>query len=422
MFWDGVKWVLDADAEAMMLLMQFADECYSTARMHMQIATDKGAQARAKSEFMAASKLRTATGVNHMITLTKAIVNEPHPELYDQDAWDLNTPDGLVDLKTGEIRNHDQHALCTKCTAVSPGSAGVEKWYQFISHITAGDQSFAEYLQLLAGMAAVGAVYEEGLVISHGSGGNGKSTFFGALVAVLGDYARTVNADVMVANNAGKTDQTYIAALRGARLAVLGETEEGARLSIAQMKRITSQDVITARELYKNPIEFRPSHTTVMHTNHLPKLGSLDGGTRRRIAVAPFPATLPPEKVVTNYCQVLVRECGGAILQWIIDGAKKFYNVGCKLAKPETVERATRKYVENEDWLGAFIDDCCDVGPAFQQPAGELYAAYQRWANAQGEYVWRNNSFAQALETKGYVQIKPQNRKHWVGLKLREEL
>ena len=422
MFWDGVKWVLDADAEASMLMMRFTDDLYQAARMKMQIATDKVTQEQAKREFAAVCKLRTAPGLSHLTNILKSIANEPRTDSFDADPWALNTPDGIIDLRTGDIGPHDPKARCTKCTAVSPGSTGAEKWLDFIHYITGGDDDFANYLQTLAGMAAVGKVYEEGLVISYGKGGNGKSTFFGVLKAVFGDYARSINADVLVPTPGCRPDQSYIAALRGVRLSILGETEESAYMSNSQLKRITSQDVISARALYKDPMEFIPTHTTIMHTNHLPRLGSMDGGTKRRIAVAPFPSTLPPEQVVTDYKSVLFDECGPAIMRWVVDGAVKFYENGCKLPMAKCVKKATYDYLSGEDWLNTFIQDTCEVGDGLEAPAGELYQAYQVWAGANGMRQKRARDFALALEANDYQKIERNHRKFWKGLKIRSEV
>lgn len=421
MFWDGTKWVLDADAEANMLMMKFTDDMYRAARMRLQLATDKIDQARAKSEYMAVCKLRTATGLAHLVSILKNITDEPRTDSFDANPWDLNTPEGIVDLRTGEIRAHDPKARCTKCTTVAMGSLGAKQWSDFVEHITNGDKQFADYLQTLAGMAAVGAVYEEGLVISYGVGGNGKSTFFGALNAVLGDYAKTVNADVL-APSWGRPDQSYIAALRGVRLAILGETEDSAVMSTAALKRITSQDVISARALYKDPMEFVPTHTTIMHTNHLPRLTSTDGGVRRRIAIAPFPSTLPPEAIITDYQGVLFRECGPAILRWIVDGAIRFYNNQCKLPKPPCVADATKKYLEEENWFHSFLSDCCDLGDEYRIKAGEIYNSYQVWAGSNGLRPKCAREFAVAMETNGFVKFKTNQGSVWEGLKIREEI
>ena len=422
MFWDGVKWVLDAEAEAALLMMKFTDDLYRNAQMKLTLANDKASVERAKKEFNTVCRLRTAPGISHLTNILKSIANEPRTDSFDADPWALNTPDGLVDLRTGEISAHDPKARCTKCTAVSPGSMGAAKWMDFISYITGGDDDFAIYLQTLAGMAAVGKVYEEGLVISYGKGGNGKSTFFGVLSSVFGDYARTINADVLAPYPGSRPDQSYIAALRGVRLSILSETEESAYMSGSQLKRITSRDKISARALYKDPMEFIPTHTTIMHTNHLPRLGTLDGGTKRRIAVAPFPATLPPDQVITEYQGVLFRECGPAVLRWVIDGAVRFYGNGCKLPKAKCVQQATAKYIQDEDWLDTFLLESCVVGSSYTAMGSELYHAYQVWAGANGIHAKRARDFAAALEQHDFVKKRTAKGAIWNGLSVKTEM
>ena len=422
MFWDGTRWLLDADAEASLLMMKFTDDLYRNAQAKLALAEDKASLEKAKKEFAIVCRLRTAPGISHLTNILKSIVNEPRTDAFDADPWALNTPDGIVDLRTGQIGPHDPRAKCTKCTAVSPGSMGADKWLEFIDHITGGDREFADYLQTLAGMAAVGEVYEEGLVISYGKGGNGKSTFFGVLKAVFGDYAKAINADILAPAPGARPDQSYIAALRGVRLAILGETEEAAYMSNSQLKRITSRDVISARALYKDPMEFIPTHTTIMHTNYLPRLGSLDGGTKRRIAVAPFPSTLPPERVITNYQAVLFKECGPAVLQWVIEGAIRFYESGCKLAKARVVAKATAEYLEGEDWLGSFLKDSCELGESYEARGGDLYSAYQVWVGVNGMRQKRARDFAKALEASGFEKLDKAQGAFWQGLKLKNEV
>lgn len=424
MFWDGQRWLLNADAEARMLMMRYTDRLYGQARVALQAAPDKPSKDRATALFKHAVKLRTAGGLASLVNFTKAIVNDNHAEDYDARAWDLNTPGGIIDLKTGALRPHSKDAKATKITAATvaeeyrPGLPAYDEWMQFIAHITGGDVDFARYLQILAGMAAVGEVYEEGLVISRGPGGNGKSTFFGALCKVLGDYARSINADVLV-QTGGRTDQSYVAALRGARLVIMGETEEGAKFGVAQMKRLTSRDTISARALYRDPIEFEPTHTTIMHTNYLPKLKSLDGGTRRRIAVAPFPATLPPERVITNYGSLLVERCGPIILRWIVEGAKMFYTAGCKLVKPDAVLEATNAYLEGEDWLKAFLEECCEVGAGYAVQSGKLRERYKSHCESNREFERDARDFSNAMEERGFEKKHTMKGTVWFGLRIK---
>lgn len=425
MFWDGQKWVLDAEAEAYMLALQYADTVYGEARTALALAEDKYEKEQAKARFKLAVRLRSASGLKALMTICRSIVNDSKVDSYDADPWALNTPGGIVDLRTGDVRKAVPDAKCTKITAAclpqnGEEASGMGRWRDFIDHITGGDRDFADYLQTLSGMAAVGEVFEEGLVISYGEGGNGKSTLFNVLRRVLGGYAAGINADILTTTD-GRTDQSYVAALRGVRLAIMGETEEGARFSVAQMKRITSRDIISARALYKDPIEFTPVHTAVMHTNYLPKLNSLDGGTQRRIAVAPFPATLPPEKVIMNYERVLFDECSSAILRWIVDGSMRFFATGCKLNKPACVREATEEYMESENWIARYVDECCDTGEGREEPGGVLYQSYRMWVERNKEYGRRPRDFAQALKRAGFELERKKGISIWKGVQIKED-
>ena len=89
-------------------------------------------------------------------------------EKFDANPFDLNTPAGIVDLRTGEIRPHDPKAYCTNITKVSPDKdpAGKREWLSFLKWVTSGNQELMIYLQHIAGMASIGAVMYEGVVFS----------------------------------------------------------------------------------------------------------------------------------------------------------------------------------------------------------------------------------------------------------------
>ena len=145
-------------------------------------------------------------------------------------------------------------------------------WLDFLNTITCGDASLAGFLQLVAGMASIGKVFHEGIIIANGSGRNGKSTFFNALGAVLGDYTGHMNIETLTTDRQNRGPE--LATLRGKRLVIAGELEEGKRLSNATVKRIASTDVIRAEQKYRSPEDIIPSHTLVLYTNHLPRVGS----------------------------------------------------------------------------------------------------------------------------------------------------
>ena len=138
-------------------------------------------------------------------------------------------------------------------------------WCKFLEDVTGGDNSFITYLQMVAGMALFGRVYEEGIVLAYGTGKNGKSTLFNALAAVLGDYAGTLDIAVLTTDRQNRG--AALATLRGKRMVIAGELEEGKRLSVSTLKQISSTDPITVEEKYRSPETAGPSHSLVLFTN-----------------------------------------------------------------------------------------------------------------------------------------------------------
>ena len=130
----------------------------------------------AKAYLTHAKQTRSAGRLKNMLELAKpAFVVKA--DTMDANPVDLNTPAGIVDLTTGELRPHDREARCSQITAVSPGEQGAQMWGTFLDTITQGDGNLRGFLQLVAGIALHGKAYHEGLILAYGAGRNGKSTF-----------------------------------------------------------------------------------------------------------------------------------------------------------------------------------------------------------------------------------------------------
>lgn len=335
----------------------------------------------------------------------------------DSNGYKLNTPCGFVDLQTKKISEHNPTDYCTRITSVSPTDTGAELFSKFLAVITCGDKALEEYLQLIAGMFAVGKVFCENLVIAYGSGRNGKSTFFNLLARVMGDYAGNLSAETLTVNSRKNKSPEY-AELRGKRLVIAAELEEGTRLDTAIMKKLCSTDTIYAEKKYKDPFSFIPSHTIVLYTNHLPRVGTSDVGTWRRLIVVPFNAIIEKNADIKNYSDYLFDNAGGAVLSWIIGGAEKFITAGNKIEAPEVVKRAIEEYRTANDWLNNFIVECCEIDTTFTQQAGELYSNYRDYCSRTGDFTRKADEFKTALTVAGYRWHKQKQGAFYYGLRL----
>lgn len=362
-----------------------------------------------------AQQLRSERRIKAMLELSRHEL-AVDPSILDANPAELNTPTGIIDLTTGNIRPNDPTAYCTKITSCGPGTQGAEMWIDFLDTISEGDDKLTGYLQLTAGMALYGKVYEEGLILAYGGGRNGKSTYYNAQAAVMGDYAGEISIETLTTDRQDRGPA--LVELRGKRLVLAGELEEGKRLSVSTVKKITSTDRITAAAKYRQPETFTPSHTLVLHSNYLPRVGSNDDGTWRRLHPVEFKAKIPEGKGISNYADNLVADAGPAILTWCIMGAMDFARNGYRLTTPDVVAIAAEEYRRREDWLENFLSESCVLEPVARAPAGELYQTYRQWAEDVGDFVRRLTDFNMALAGRGFIKRNTHGNKVWIGLRI----
>ena len=339
----------------------------------------------------------------------------------DYDPELLNTPAGTFDLSKGMegMHPHDPDDLITKITACAPGDKGQQLWKDSLRLFFCKDQELIDYVQEIVGMAAIGKVYAEHMIIAYGGGANGKSTFWNTIARVLGNYSGKLSAEALTMN-CKRNVKPEMAELKGKRLIIASELEEGTRLNTGMVKQLCSVDPIEAEKKYKDPFHFDPSHTLVLYTNHLPKVSANDDGTWRRLIVIPFNAKIKGKSDIKNYGDYLFENAGPAILSWVIEGAEKAINKSFKFTKPKVVVDAVEAYREENDWLGQFIEDHCDIDPSYEAKSGELYQCYRAACLLTGEYIRSTTDFYSCLEKAGYEKRRRNYGRMIVGLRLKE--
>ena len=337
----------------------------------------------------------------------------------DKDGFLLNTPDGTYYLPDGleGKRDHSPEDYITKITAAAPGDKGEKLWLDSLNTIFCGDSELIDYVQQIVGMAAVGRVYMESLVIAYGEGRNGKSTFWNTIARVLGTYSGNMSADTLTVG-CKRNVKPELAEAKGKRLLIAAELEEGMRLNTSVIKQLCSTDEIFAEKKYKDPFSFTPSHTLVLYTNHLPRVGAMDAGIWRRLIVIPFGAKITGSSDRKNYADYLLKNAGPYIVSWIIEGAEKAIRNNFTIPLPECVERAIQAYREDNDWLGHFLNECCEVGDGLTAKSGGFYDAYRAYCSRTGEYVRNSAEFYAAVEQRGFTRIKKKNGRFIGGVRL----
>lgn len=357
-----------------------------------------------------------------------AALKEAHPMVeidqrqLDADEFLLNTPSATYDLRIGlpSAHEHTPADFITKQTTVDPSDDGMDIWQDALETFFCGDNELIDYVQEIAGLSAIGKVCVEGLIIAYGEGRNGKSTFWNTLSRVLGTYSGNMSADTLTVG-CKRNVKPELAEAKGKRIIIAAELEEGMRLNTSNVKQLCSTDEIYAEKKYKDPFSFVPSHTLVLYTNHLPKVGAIDAGTWRRLIVIPFNAKIEGSSDIKNYADYLFNKAGGAILKWIMTGAKRVIEKDYHIVKPAVVEAAIQKYKDNNDWLSQFLDECCEVGSGLIAKSGEVYNAYRSYCMQVGDYIRSTTDFYTALECAGFEGKRNKSARLILGLQLKSD-
>lgn len=344
------------------------------------------------------------------------------PKDLDVDGFLLNTPDATFNLREGVESKMEPSPLhlITKQTSLSPNDKGMDKWLEALDVFFCKDKELIEYVQRIVGLSAIGVVYFEALIIAYGEGRNGKSTFWNAIARVLGTYSGSISADILTVGYR-RNVKPELAEAKGKRLLIASELEEGMRLNTSNIKQLCSTDEIAAEKKYKDPFKYIPTHTLVLYTNHLPKVGALDDGTWRRLIVIPFEAKIDGSSDIKNYTDYLINYAGGAILTWIIEGAKKIIDDEFTIKAPKKVQDAIHSYKENNNWLQHFLDECCEVDPSYIAKSGQVYDEYRAFCFRVGEFTRSTTDFYTALDSRSFERKRTKNGVLVKGLRLKSE-
>lgn len=281
---------------------------------------------------------------NGVFDLRKGVFREGHPEDY------ITMTTGL-DYQTLD-KESDEYIACMKLfDDIHP------------------DKDTREYVYTLFSTFISGHHKEETLHLFNGCGSNGKSVTFELLKYCLGDYFMSVPVTLLTRKRAGSENATpMLAQLKGKRLGVLQEPEEGEKLHVGLMKELTGNDEITARPMFESPITFKPQIKFTIPCNNLPEVPARDKGTWRRLRVIdhkmefvdrPDPKH-PNQKKIDRSLKEKLEGMAGQFIAFLID---RYINIYCKkgMKVPESVTFATNMYNQDNNCIKQFCESKLEV-------------------------------------------------------------
>lgn len=384
---DGRSWVFEHGiATAKDLAKREARE-YAAKVVAIRPATDAEEAARKKS-------LSFALGLENgkkLENIVSKMQDDPRlvtsVGLFDDRPYLINLVNGTYDLDRDEMRGHDADDFLTQRMHVSRDpKAQCARWSRFIDEITCGDRELAAYLQCIAGLCLSGDVSRQEAYLCYGGGANGKSVFTGVIRELCGDYFKPLAVEVLVYSNKPGTNNTEMAALRGARAVATSELDRGVQLRSGNFKDLTGGDAVQVSDKYIKAFTLKPQCTILIPTNHLPTITENDHGTWRRVCIIPFRATFSGPELDPGLPGKLRAELPG-ILNWAIEGFRMFK--GGKMVTPLCVKELTAKYRDELNVIKSFVDTWLVEDEPGREDRGrikldDLYVMYALFCKVSG--------------------------------------
>jgi P4 family phage/plasmid primase-like protien len=408
--WDGTRWRKD---EGEVVVNECAKE---TARSMINQA--KGANDEAAKGILAnARHCLSAKGRNAMIMLaareSELVIL---PADFNKDPWKLGVQNGTLDLRTGELHAPDRGDLISiVAPVVYDPTATAPLWQQFLDRVLP-DREVQSFLQRFLGYALTGEIREHVIVFFHGSGRNGKSSVIETFKFLLGDYFVQANPKLLLVRKFEESPVERMS-LKGRRLAVCAETGMGRKLAEDVVKALTGGDTINARALYKDEINFSPTHKLVVATNHLPEVSGTDEAIWSRILVVPFEVFIAEDERDPELLVKLRQEAAG-ILAWAVSGCLEWQQVG--LNPPDSIRNRTAEHRAECDPATGFLQECCAFEPDSRVPYAELYGRYVSWCGGRGERPLSKREFSRYLRNQNCTTSKANSVVWAVGVRLTE--
>jgi putative DNA primase/helicase len=322
-----------------------------------------------------------------MLNRRRAIVagarSEPNlvvlSDVFDTDPDLLVVRNGVVDLRTGALREARPDDLCSHLAEVEyDANATAERWLGHVRLLTDGGDELARYLARSVGYSLTGDVGDRKFFFLEGDGSNGKNAFIEPLIQLMGSYAQTTSTALLTGDD--QQHPTIMADLLGSRLVFIDETRQGRKLNVERIKALTGSKKVKARFMRKDFFEFDAQFKLWIAGNGRPTVDDPSDGVWDRLHRIVCHGKVDPARRVNRFGDVLYREEASGILNWALAGLLDWRRGG--LAVPASVTADVQEYRDEEDYDGQFVDEWLEVTgePAHRLVVDDVYTVYRYWA------------------------------------------
>jgi putative DNA primase/helicase len=400
--WDGCRWAEDRTVAI-----------YDLARA---IAREWGALAEKDTVARKTASAATVSGIERLARSDRRLALTI--EQFDADPALLNTPGGIIELRTGTIRPCDPAALCSQITAIAPADREDCPTWKAAIHLYMGNSEMVAFLQRLAGYFLWGAFIDQIINFAWGKGGNGKGTVYNTFARIMGSYAKVAPSEVFLSSTFDR-HPTELARLHNARLVTASEIDKGRRWNMSRLNQLSGGDSVTAHFMRQDDFEYIPKFKLAIFANNKPGFGKVDEAIRRRLLYIAFNHTVTDQTRAADptFADKIKAEWP-AILRWMINGCLDWQRED--LNPPQQVIDASEEYLASQNNIEAWLADGCVADKAAQTTLKDLFASWKTWCDEHGEPTGSSRALADLLEEQGFPRIrigKARTRSH-AGLRM----
>lgn len=338
-------------------------------------------------------KLRSQRGRQNCLSFSQTQMGDRlavSGDCFDLDPWALACKNGVVNLRTGELRpGIPEEYILRACPHDWKGiNEPAPEWVKFLNSTFDDDSDLISFIQRYFGYSITGLNVLRKFAVLHGRGQNGKGVLVELLRFVLGSLAAPIQSELLLDQGRSRSSagpSPDIMALKGLRMAIASESDEGRRFSSSRVKWLSGGDELVGRSPHaKAETSFMPSHKLFLLTNNKPRASAADFALWERMILIPFQISFvnrapisENERPADLYLFNKLKSEAPGILAWLVRGCIAWQERG--LDPPPVILDATSLYRREEDYLSDFIEECCEKDPDSKVGASELYDAFCEW-------------------------------------------
>ena len=285
----------------------------------------------------------------------------------------LHIPTGRVLSATPSLFTTSALEFDYRSNAEAPG-----RWLRFLEELWGQDHESIELLQEWMGYVLTPDTSQQKMLLLVGPRRCGKGTIGRVLTRLIGE-ANVVGPTISsLAGNFG------LQPLIGKSLAIVSDARfagEHLPTVVERLLCISGEDSLTIDRKYVPSVTMKLPTRFMFLTNELPRLNDASGALAGRFLALRFTESFYGREDVDLTAKLLAELPG--ILLWALQGWLRLHDRG-RFVQPSSVEDVVRDMEDLSSPVGAFVRDCCVVGPGFRALVDDMYDRWKGWCKEEG--------------------------------------